>query len=61
MRMLQSKKGLGEGMIIFLIVGGLVLFFSGTAAIKWIMLDKTPLIIGGLLLFLIILRQKRNG
>jgi len=59
---MNNKGALGFGAIVGLAVAALILIFGGGGIIKFLVSDKTPLIILGAFIFLILFsRKKRLG
>jgi hypothetical protein len=55
-----NKKGQTGAALITLIPFFLLILLGGTATIKFLLMDKTPYIILGIIILLILFRQKRR-
>jgi len=56
----KSKKGQIAPALIALIPFFLIVLLIATGTLRFIFMDKTPLIIGGFLILLILFKQKRR-
>lgn len=59
----KSKKGIAPmvaAALITLIPFFLIVFLGGTATIKWLTMDKTPIILGAILVLLLVMKQRRQ-
>ena len=62
-QMFQSKRAIAPvvgAALISIVPFLLIALLGGTATLKFLMTDKTPYIIGGIFLFLILFKQKRK-
>lgn len=62
MKILKNKKAIAPLWLLGWVITGVVIFsggFAATGILKFLLSDKTPLILGGLLLFIILLGKRR--
>lgn len=57
---MKSKKGAIAVGTLVLIVMGIILLFGAGGVIKFLLTDKTPLIIGGIFIMLLVLSRRKR-